>query len=157
MGVVLIFPYNYIIPRAFLLTESCSNNVAEYNALLIGMQLAEEIGVKNFKAYGDSKLIINQIRGEYEVWHEDLILYHNTTINMAKKSRSFYIDYVSRQQNAHADALASLAASLALPTGATKRVLIYSCDLYYCKSPLKIEKLQEETFKLKRFFRLRQV
>jgi len=67
MGVVLIFPYNYIIPRAFLLTESCSNNVAEYNALLIGMQLAEEIGVKNFKAHGDSKLIINQIREEYEV------------------------------------------------------------------------------------------
>jgi len=36
------------------------------------MQLAEEIGVKNLEAYGDSKLIINQVRGEYEVQHEDL-------------------------------------------------------------------------------------
>ena len=35
--------------------------------LLIGMQLAEEIGVKNLEAYGDSKLIINQARREYEV------------------------------------------------------------------------------------------
>jgi len=59
VGVMLVSPQNYVITRAFLLTESYSNNIAEYNALLIGMQLAEEIGVKNLKVYGDSKLIIN--------------------------------------------------------------------------------------------------
>ena len=37
VGVVLVSPYNYVIPSAFLLTEPCSNNVAEYNALLKGM------------------------------------------------------------------------------------------------------------------------
>jgi len=67
VGVVLISSHNYVISHAFLLTELCSNNVSKYNALLIGMQLAEEIGVKNFEAYGDSKLIINQVREEYEV------------------------------------------------------------------------------------------
>ena len=46
VGVVLVSPQNYVIPRAVSLTEPCSNNVAEYNALLIGMQLADEIGVK---------------------------------------------------------------------------------------------------------------
>ena len=64
VGVVLISPHNYVIPRAFSLTESCSNNLLEYNALLIEMQLAKEIGVKNLKAYGDSKLIVNQDCGE---------------------------------------------------------------------------------------------
>ena len=59
VGVILIFPYNYVIPHAFSLTESCSNNVLEFNALLIGMQLAEEIEVKFLEAYGDSKLIVN--------------------------------------------------------------------------------------------------
>jgi len=59
VGVVLISPHNYVIPHAFLLTEPCSNNVAKYNAFLIRMQLAEEIGVKNLKVYGDSKLIVN--------------------------------------------------------------------------------------------------
>ena len=59
--VVLVSPQNYLIPRAFLLTEPCSNNVAEYNALIIGMQLAEEIGVRHLEAYGDSKLILNQV------------------------------------------------------------------------------------------------
>ena len=39
VGVVFISPKNHILPRAFSLTESCSNNIAEYNALLIGLQL----------------------------------------------------------------------------------------------------------------------
>jgi len=50
---------------------------------------------------------------------------------MAEKFRSFYIDHVPRQQNTHADALASLVASLALPAGTTEKVLVYSHDLYY--------------------------
>ena len=104
-------PQNYVIPRAVSLTEPCSNNVAEYNALLIGMQFADEIGVKNLEAYGDSKLIVNQVRGEYGVRHEDLVPYYKVTISMAEGFGNFYIDHVPRQQNAHADALASLAAS----------------------------------------------
>ena len=48
--VVLVSPQNYVIPRVFSLTEPCSNNVAEYNAFLIGMQIANEIGVKNLEA-----------------------------------------------------------------------------------------------------------
>ena len=60
------------------------------------MQLAKEFGVKNLKAYRDSKLIINQIRGEHEVRHEDLVPYHNATI-IAEKFENFYIDHVPRQ------------------------------------------------------------
>ena len=72
-----------MIPRAFSLTDPRSNNVAEYNALLIGMQIADEIGVKNLEPYGDSKLIVNQVRGKYEVRREDLVPYFNATIYMA--------------------------------------------------------------------------
>ena len=111
MGVVLVSPHNYIILHTFSLTEPCSNNVAEYNALLIGMQIADEIGVKNLEAYGDSKPIVNQVRGDYEVKHKDLVPYHNATIYMAENFRNFYIDHVPRPQNVHADALTSLAAS----------------------------------------------
>ena len=39
VGVVFISPQNHVLPRAFSLTEPCSNNVTEYNALLIGLQL----------------------------------------------------------------------------------------------------------------------
>ena len=85
VGVVLISPQNYVLPRAFSLTEPCTNNVAEYNALLIGMQLAQELGVKYLEAYGDSQLIVNQVRGEYEVRNEDLIPYHEAAIKLAEK------------------------------------------------------------------------
>ena len=72
-----------VIPRAFSLTEPSSNNVAEYNALLIGMQIVDEIGVKHLEVYGDSELIVNQACGEHKIRHEDLVPYHNTTIHMA--------------------------------------------------------------------------
>jgi len=42
--VAFVSPHNHILPRAFLLTESCSNNVAKYNALLIGLQLTQQMG-----------------------------------------------------------------------------------------------------------------
>jgi len=97
VGTVYISPYNHVFPCTFLLIEPCSNNILEYNALLIGMQLAEEIGVKNLKTYGDSKLIVYLVRGEYKVWHKDLVPYHNATTDMAEKFKNFYIDHVPRQ------------------------------------------------------------
>jgi len=50
---------------------------------------------------------------------------------MAERFRKFYIDHVPRQQNAHEDVLASLAASLALLAGVIEKILVYSHDLYY--------------------------
>ena len=61
------------------------------------MHIADEISVKNLEAYGDSNLIVNQVRGEYKVRHEDLASYHNATVYMAERFRNFYIDHVSRQ------------------------------------------------------------
>jgi len=54
---------------------------------------------------------------------------------MAGKFRNFYIYHVPYQQNAHANALASLATVLALPAGATEKVLVYGHDLY-CPKPV---------------------
>ena len=61
VGVVFISPQNHVLPRAFSLTTPCSNNVAEYNALLIDHQLAHEMGVRYLEAYSDSKLILSLI------------------------------------------------------------------------------------------------
>jgi len=55
---------------------------------------------------------------------------------MVEKFRNFYIDHASLQQNTHADALASLAASLALLAGTKEKVLVYSHDLYCSKLAL---------------------
>jgi len=55
--------------------------------------------------------------------------YHDATTNMAEKFKSFYIDHVPHQQNAHADAFTSLAALLALLAGVMEKVHVYSHDL----------------------------
>ena len=124
VGVVFISPQNHILPRAFYLTESCSNNVTEYSALLISLQLAHEMGVRYLEAYGDSKLIVNQVKGEYEVRHEDLVPYYHAVIKMTNLFDGFYISHVSRSQNNRADALVILAATLALPIDTTYHLTV---------------------------------
>ena len=116
----------------------------EYYALLIRMYVPEHIGVRYLKAYSDSKLIVNQVRGEYEIRHEDLVSYQNATINMAEKHKKFYINHVPRQQNAHANALAFLPASLALPAGATEEVIVHSHDLYCLRFTLEDSQTLED-------------
>jgi len=69
-----------------------SNNLAEYNALLISLHLAQQMGVRYFEAYGDS------VKGEYKVHHEDLISYHHATIQLANTFEGFYINQVSRSK-----------------------------------------------------------
>lgn len=58
-----------------------SNNIAEYNALLISMEVSRKVGSKNLEAYGDSMLIVNQVRREYEAWLEDVIPYYEANGN----------------------------------------------------------------------------
>ena len=97
--IVLILPRNHVILRAFSLTEPCTNNVAEYNALLIGLQLAHRLGIRKLQAYGNSELVVNQLRGEYEVRSDDLIPYFDFALQMAEQFEGLYIGHVPRQDN----------------------------------------------------------
>ncbi|XP_020263326.1 uncharacterized protein LOC109839307 [Asparagus officinalis] len=133
VGVVLISPHNHVLPRAFSLTELCTNNVAEYNALLTGLELAKELGIKCLEAYGDSQLIVKQMTGEYEVRNDDLIPLHKVAIKLVESFESFCIEHVLRSKNTHADALASLAANLAQPLGTTQWVTVASRRLFRLK------------------------
>lgn len=53
--------------------------MVEYNALFIGQEVAKEVGARNLEAYGSSMFIFNQVCGEYEVQHEDLIPYYEAS------------------------------------------------------------------------------
>lgn len=136
-GIVFISPHDHVLPRAYSLIESCSNNVAEYNALLIGLQIAKELGIQYSEAYGDSKLVVNQVTGEYEVRHEDLILYHQAVLEIAGSFDGFYIDHVPRLKNTKADVLAALAATLALPTNASYHITVATRQLFFPKYDLR--------------------
>ena len=58
-GVVFVFPQQQILLYSFSLSQLWSTNVAEYQALIIGLQMAIEMGISQLEIFGDSKLIIN--------------------------------------------------------------------------------------------------
>jgi len=59
-GVVFVSPEKHILSYSFVLTQLCSNNVAEYHALNLGLQMAIGMGIKDLNIYDDSQLVINQ-------------------------------------------------------------------------------------------------
>ena len=62
-----VTPDEAILPYSFKLTSTVSNNAAEYEALIIGLEIAHNMGLNQLLAYGDSQLIINQLLGTYTV------------------------------------------------------------------------------------------
>jgi len=63
IGAVLISPENHYIPMTTRLCFSCTNNVAEYEACAMGILAAIESKVKVLEVYGDSALVVHQLKG----------------------------------------------------------------------------------------------
>ena len=62
MGIVIISPSDKIYNFAFRLEFEASNNVAEYEALLLGLETAKDMGIKMLNINGDLDLVVLQIR-----------------------------------------------------------------------------------------------
>ncbi|XP_038687483.1 uncharacterized protein LOC119986862 [Tripterygium wilfordii] len=112
-GVVFVTPQNEVMPFSFTLMEMCSNNVAEYQALIIGLEMALEMQLGQLEIFGDSKLVINQLLSKYEVRKINLIPYQKHAAKLLKKFDMVNIIHVPRNENRQADALANLAIVLA--------------------------------------------
>ncbi len=66
-GIVLIREDGETIAKSFKLDFSYSNNASEYEAYIIGLAIAHEMGIKHLKVIGDSNLIICQAKGEFSL------------------------------------------------------------------------------------------
>ena len=87
-GVILVTLKEELLPYAFTLTENCSDNVAEYQALMTGLEMVIELKITRLKVYGDSKLIINQLIALYEVKKPKFLPY----VDYAKKLLEWFDD-----------------------------------------------------------------
>ncbi|CAM8938407.1 unnamed protein product [Rhodiola kirilowii] len=88
--------------------------------------MARQIRIDEMDIYGDSQLVINQVLGEYEVRKDDLIPYHRHATQLLNEFDSISIGHVPRSANKLVDALANLAANLAL--GAEETMSIPVCN-----------------------------
>ncbi|XP_019180259.1 PREDICTED: uncharacterized protein LOC109175453 [Ipomoea nil] len=114
-GVVFVTPESEMLPYSFTLTEQCSNNVAEYQALILGLEIAADMKQLRINIYGDSKLIINQVLGLYEVKKAELVPYNNYAKILMQWLGDVTIEHVPRKENKQADALAALASTITHP------------------------------------------
>ena len=70
VGLVLISPKKVVIEKFLRLDFSATNNETEYEALLVGMAMVQRIGGKSIKLFSDSRLVVSQVRGEFEAKDE---------------------------------------------------------------------------------------
>ncbi|XP_077242342.1 uncharacterized protein LOC143882822 [Tasmannia lanceolata] len=110
-GLVLTGPDGFTLDYALRFGFRASNNEAEYEALLAGMNLAVQTGAQRLKAYCDSQLVANQIQGIYEARDERMIKYLSQVRQLSSKFRSFEVVRIPRTDNTKADVLSKLAAS----------------------------------------------
>ncbi|KAK4385721.1 hypothetical protein Sango_2696100 [Sesamum angolense] len=76
-GVVFFTSEGEVLPYSFTLTQNCSNNIADYQALILGLEIVVDAKQLPLKVYGDSQLVVNQLLGLYEVKKPELLPYHN--------------------------------------------------------------------------------
>lgn len=77
VGVVLISPQGEIFPYSFKLQFSNTDNIVEYESLLLGIEVEHKRRIKNLHAQGDDKLVVCQVRNIYQTRNERLKHYRN--------------------------------------------------------------------------------
>ena len=86
-----------------------TNNQAEYSALIVGLQTAEEMAPDEINIRLDSELVVKQIKGQYRVRSEDLKPFYDEVTKLLRRFKRYTITHVPREQNREADILANVA------------------------------------------------
>jgi len=86
-----------------------TNNVAEYRALIAGLEAAAAYSPRIVHVRADSLLVVNQLRGEWKVKHAGLRPLHERALALLRGFERVDLAHVPREQNADADALVNAA------------------------------------------------
>jgi tryptophan 2,3-dioxygenase/ribonuclease HI len=102
---VLSTPDGEVVDELAVALGRTTNNVAEYRALLLGLERARALGATEIEVVNDSELVAKQLTGEYRVRNEDLAALHGDALRALQGFERWSIRSVPRAQNAAADAL----------------------------------------------------
>jgi len=86
-----------------------TNNVAEYRALIAGLEAAAGLGARTVHVRADSLLMIKQLRGEYRVKNPNLKPLHTQALRLLAAYETVDLQHVPREENTEADALVNAA------------------------------------------------
>ena len=91
-----------------------TNNIAEYRAVIAGLEKAKSLGAREIELRIDSKLVVEQLNGRYKVKNERLKLLHAQALELLSQFK-FTVVHVPREENQRADELANLAYAVPPP------------------------------------------
>ena len=105
IGVVVSTPDGEVLEEHAERIGSATNNVAEYRALMLGLERALALGAREVELIGDSELVVRQVQGEYKVRDEVLWRLHKHVIRTLAEFDAWSIRHVRREDNEAADRL----------------------------------------------------
>ena len=114
MAAVVTAPDGTLLAEKGVYIGEATNNVAEYRALLLGLELARELGATEVEVVNDSELVARQIGGEYKVKHAGLRPLFLEATRALRQFERWSVTPVRRESNARADELVNEALDQAL-------------------------------------------
>ena len=108
VGLILTSPEGIDIEYALRFGLQTSNNEAEYEAVIAGLNLAHSMEVDQLEVCSDSQLVVNQIEDTYEAKGEKMILYLKKVMDLLKTFVLVQVRHIPRAENSRADALEKL-------------------------------------------------
>nr|KYP64516.1 Transposon Ty3-G Gag-Pol polyprotein [Cajanus cajan] len=108
-GIILEGSNDIMLELAIKFDFRATNNQVEYEALLAGLRLAKDVGVKKLRCCSDSKLITEQVGRSYQTKEPQLQRYNLMVSHLTSSFDYFQIEHIPRAQNLRADLLSKLA------------------------------------------------
>ena len=102
---ILIAPEGELLEEIAAYLGVATNNVAEWTALLLGLEAASKRGIRRLQVRLDSELVVKQLRGEYRVKHAGLQPLHRQAMKLLRAFESVDVAHVPRKENVMADRL----------------------------------------------------
>jgi ribonuclease HI len=88
--------------------DHSTNNIAEYNGLIIGLKIAHKNKISHLTCYLDSELIVKQLNGEYKIKSPELQKLKAKVDDLKEFLESICFEHIPREQNHLADKLVNL-------------------------------------------------
>jgi ribonuclease HI len=109
VAAVVSAPDGTVLDEAAQRIGTATNNVAEYRAVLLGIERARALGATEIELVNDSELVARQLQGVYKVKHPAMRPLHLDATAALRDFERWSIRSVRREENAHADALVNQA------------------------------------------------
>ncbi|KAA3464958.1 RNA-directed DNA polymerase (Reverse transcriptase), Ribonuclease H [Gossypium australe] len=112
IGAILVSPSGDHYPFTCRLDFDCTNNMAKYEACIIGIRTVVERKIRILEVYGDSALVIYQLKSDWETRDPKLIDYRKIVLGLIEEFDAITFNYLTRNENQMTDALATLASMI---------------------------------------------